>query len=153
MKTWRLASPYTSVGIYIGGENRGCPQPNLTASWFQGVVAQGWKTIATWVGPQAPCSSSSDSTQITPDPYWALLTGLAEGDKAADAALALGLPGNSAIYYDMESYSRSGVCADLAHDRAQLHQRVGTGAQQAGILRRLLQQPVLRRRRPRGVVR
>jgi hypothetical protein len=113
MRTWRLASPYTSVGIYIGGENRGCAQANLTATWFQGVVAQGWKTIATWVGPQAPCSTLTNTTTITSDPTWAELTGFAEADKAADAALALGMPGNSTIYYDMESYPRGGACSDL----------------------------------------
>ncbi|HEV7563130.1 MAG TPA: hypothetical protein VGO24_06470, partial [Solirubrobacterales bacterium] len=26
-------SPYRAIGVYIGGENRGCSQPNLTASW------------------------------------------------------------------------------------------------------------------------
>ena len=29
------ASPYRAVGIYIGGTNRACKQPNLTASWVQ----------------------------------------------------------------------------------------------------------------------
>ena len=30
LDTWWRSSPFTSVGIYIGGANRGCAQPNLT---------------------------------------------------------------------------------------------------------------------------
>src|SRR5215475_1240800 len=32
MQAW-LASPYRAIGIYIGGTNRGCAQPQLTSSW------------------------------------------------------------------------------------------------------------------------
>ncbi len=32
MAKWRSSSPYSSVGVYIGGANRGCSQPNLTSS-------------------------------------------------------------------------------------------------------------------------
>jgi len=43
MSAWRSASPYGAVGIYIGGSNRACAQPNLTAGW----VAQ--PALACWV--------------------------------------------------------------------------------------------------------
>ena len=39
MKDW-LASPYRSVGIYIGGVNRACAQSNLTAAWIQAIQAE-----------------------------------------------------------------------------------------------------------------
>jgi hypothetical protein len=30
------ASPYRAIGVYIGGVNRTCGQPELTASWVTG---------------------------------------------------------------------------------------------------------------------
>ena len=41
MADW-LASPYRAVGIYIGGINRACAQPNLTAGWIRQIQQQGW---------------------------------------------------------------------------------------------------------------
>lgn len=35
LAAWRGTSPYTGVNIYFGGRNRGCAQPNLTASWVR----------------------------------------------------------------------------------------------------------------------
>ena len=32
LAAWRGTSPYTGVNIYFGGRNRGCAQPNLTAT-------------------------------------------------------------------------------------------------------------------------
>ena len=43
MSAW-LASPYRAVGIYIGGVNRSCAQPQLTPSWVSSV-------ITTWPKP------------------------------------------------------------------------------------------------------
>ena len=40
MQAW-LASPYRAVGIYFGGPNRGCTQPNLTPEWASTQVAAG----------------------------------------------------------------------------------------------------------------
>ncbi|HEY8216683.1 MAG TPA: glycoside hydrolase domain-containing protein, partial [Acidimicrobiia bacterium] len=58
MSAW-LASPFRAIGIYIGGANRGCSQPNLTASWVATVLNQGWKLIPIYVGLQASCSTLS----------------------------------------------------------------------------------------------
>src|SRR5262249_43726610 len=33
MRAWRESSSFEAVGVYIGGRNRGCSQPNLTATW------------------------------------------------------------------------------------------------------------------------
>jgi hypothetical protein len=33
MDTWLGSSPYQAVGIYMGGVNRECAQPLLTAQW------------------------------------------------------------------------------------------------------------------------
>jgi Domain of unknown function (DUF1906) len=44
MQAW-LASPYRAVGVYIGGVNRACTQPNLTAAWVSAQQAAGWHLI------------------------------------------------------------------------------------------------------------
>jgi hypothetical protein len=53
MAAWRAASPYRAIGIYIGGNNRGCTQGNLTPDWVRTEVAAGWHLIPLYVGPQA----------------------------------------------------------------------------------------------------
>ncbi|HYP55052.1 MAG TPA: glycoside hydrolase domain-containing protein, partial [Solirubrobacterales bacterium] len=49
MSAWKR-SPYRSVGVYIGGLNRACSQPNLTANWVASQTAAGWYLIPTYVG-------------------------------------------------------------------------------------------------------
>jgi len=116
MGTWKSSSPYTTIGVYIGGANRGCAQPNLTRTWVNTVWGQGWKLLPIWVGPQAPCSSLSGTTRIPGDPLWAFLTGASEGSAAADAANALGLGWFAPIYADMEAYPRGGSCTTAVLD-------------------------------------
>lgn len=111
MSTWMASSPYTSVGIYIGGANRGCAQPNLTASWVNTVWKQGWKMLPIWVGPQAPCTTLGNTTKITSDPSQAYNQGWAQANAAADAANALGFL-SAPIYYDLEAYPRGGTCTE-----------------------------------------
>src|SRR5262249_37857327 len=89
MQTWWDNSPFTSAGIFIGGANRGCAQPNLTSSWVQSTITQGWRLIPIWVGPQAPCSSLS-SSKLPSDSYSALLAGITEGQAAAARLTSFG---------------------------------------------------------------
>jgi hypothetical protein len=104
MAAWE-DSPYRAIGVYIGGENRGCSQPNLTASWVSEQTAQGWHLIPTYVGLQAPTSSCSSCAKLTASQATAQ-GAAAAADAVADAsAVAIG-PG-SPIYFDMESYSRT----------------------------------------------
>lgn len=110
MATWWRSSPFTSVGIYIGGANRACSQPNLTRTWVTTIKGQGWSMIPIWVGPQASCTPLGGATKIPEDPFWAEVAGLVEADAAADAADALGLQWLDPIYYDMEAYPRGGRC-------------------------------------------
>src|SRR3954451_22315281 len=44
MDAW-LGSPYRAVGIYFGGNNRGCTQANLTAAWVARQQANGWHLL------------------------------------------------------------------------------------------------------------
>ena len=34
MNAWRAHSPYRAIGVYIGGSDEACAQPNLTSSWL-----------------------------------------------------------------------------------------------------------------------
>lgn len=111
MSTWKTSSPYTNIGIYIGGANRGCAQPNLTASWRSTVRSQGWKLLPIWVGPQAPCTNLGGTTKLSYDPYTAFLQGVNEAQAAADAASNLGFGWLAPVYYDMEGYTRGGTCS------------------------------------------
>ena len=104
MQTWWNNTPYWDVGIYIGGVNRACSQPNLTSSWATNVHNQGWSFYLIWVGLQAPCVSFSASTFST-DPATATSQGRQAADNAVVAAANLGFNGMNVYYFDMEAYN------------------------------------------------
>jgi hypothetical protein len=111
MGTWWTSSPFTSVGVYIGGANRGCKQPNLTSSWVTSVIGQGWKLLPIWVGRQASCTKLTGTTKLSPIGSVANSQGAAEATSAADAANALGFTWLAPIYFDMEAYTQGGACS------------------------------------------
>lgn len=102
MNAW-LASPYRSVGIYIGGAARACAQPNLTPTWITTVHAQGWQLIPTYVGLQAPCTGFTNRI----DPASAGPQGAQSADDAANLMVALGFTADASnpVYFDMEGYN------------------------------------------------
>ena len=102
MSAW-ASSPYRGIGVYIGGANRACSQPNLTASWVTAQTAAGWHLIPTYVGLQAPTSSCSSCAKLSSSQATAQGAAAANDAVAQAAAVAMG-PG-SPIYFDMESYS------------------------------------------------
>jgi hypothetical protein len=108
MQAWLSSSPYRAVGTYIGGVNRGCAQPNLTASWVSDQTTRGWTLIPTYVGLQAPCTTSSKPARI--DPLNAASQGRAAADDAVANAGPLGIGVGSAIYFDMEAYADDAAC-------------------------------------------
>lgn len=154
MAAW-AESPYRAIGVYIGGENRGCSQPNLTASWVSEQTGAGWNLIPTYVGLQAPTSSCTSCATLSSSTATAARQGgEAAEDAVADAQLA-GIGEGSPIYFDMESYSRtssatnatlsflaawttrlhglgyvSGVYSSSASGIADLASRLGTGYEQ-----------------------
>jgi hypothetical protein len=105
MSAWG-ESPYRAVGIYIGGTNMACAQPNLTAGWVRAESAAGWHLIPTYVGLQAP-SNSCGCAGINPGR--ASAQGAAAASDAANRASAVGIGPGSPIYFDMENYSRGGA--------------------------------------------
>ena len=124
MQAWG-ASPYRAIGIYVGGQNRTCAQPELTSSWVAAVAALGWRLIPIFKGRQPPCGGKPTDLKIVPS------AAAAEGSWAAGNAsqqvLALGMSKGSAIYYDMEAYTtgntscRNAVLAFLSAWTKQLH--------------------------------
>ena len=105
MSAWST-SPYRAVGIYIGGANMACAQPNLTAGWVSAQSAAGWHLIPTYVGLQAPrngCGCAAIS------PRRASVEGAASASDAVGHAAAIGIGPGNPIYFDMENYSRGGA--------------------------------------------
>ena len=101
MKAWKTGF-YGAAALYIGGRNRGCAQPQLTASWVKSVSASGWKLIPLYVGAQPPCQTSRNPERITATNAASL--GKKDGTDAVTKAAALGMKSGSAIYLDMEPY-------------------------------------------------
>ncbi|MFD5520896.1 glycoside hydrolase domain-containing protein [Streptomyces sp. NPDC127066] len=101
MKAWHTGF-YGAAAVYIGGKNRGCGQPNLTASWVKSVSTLGWKLIPLYVGAQPSCQTGSSPEKITTATAASL--GAADGADAVAKASALGMKAGSPVYLDMESY-------------------------------------------------
>ncbi|GAA3350300.1 hypothetical protein GCM10020358_75660 [Amorphoplanes nipponensis] len=126
MAAWRKASPYRGIGIYIGGNNRGCTQKELTAGWVHTQVAAGWHLIPLYVGPQASCTIATKKKNLISNAQ-AAAQGAAAAQDAAGQARALGLAAQSVLVYDMEAYRtddaacRQGVLAFMGAWTAKLH--------------------------------
>lgn len=104
MAAW-ASSPYRAIGVYIGGANRACSQPNLTTTWVGEQVAAGWSLIPTYVGLQAPGSSCGSCAKVSSSK--AALQGQEAAQDAVAEAEAVGIGPGSPIYFDMEAYTRT----------------------------------------------
>jgi len=105
LAAWRGRSPYTGVNIYFGGRNRGCAQPNLTATWVRSATAAGWSLVPTYFGDQPFCVFGTKPYRYTAS--GAAARGAADGADAVANARALGLLPGSALYADVEHYDRA----------------------------------------------
>lgn len=125
MAAW-AASPYRGIGVYIGGGNRACSQPNLTSTWVGEQVAAGWHLIPTYVGLQAPTSACSSCAKLSSTLSKATAQGAEEATAAVEEAAEIGMGPGSPIYFDMEAYTRttsssSAVLTFLSSWTSQLH--------------------------------
>jgi hypothetical protein len=109
MDRWRARSPFLGVGVYIGGSMRACAQPHLTRGWVSHQLRAGWKLLPIWVGPQASCSRfhrridrHAGSRGLYPGAH---RQGIAAARGARAAARALGIPGGSTLWYDIEAFA------------------------------------------------
>ena len=104
MAAWG-GSPYRAIGVYIGGANRACSQPNLTPSWVAAQTEADWHLIPTYVGLQAPTSACSSCAKLTSGQ--ATAQGVAAALDAVEEASAVAIGPGSPIYFDMEAYSQT----------------------------------------------
>ncbi|MFI2204477.1 glycoside hydrolase domain-containing protein [Streptomyces sp. NPDC020192] len=101
MKAWHTGF-YGAAAVYVGGKNRGCAQPNLTASWVKSVSTLGWKLIPIYVGAQPPCQSGANPEKLTASTAASL--GTQDAADAVAKSAALGMKAGSPVYLDMEPY-------------------------------------------------
>jgi len=108
MDAWRTSSPFWGIGVYVGGANRRCDQPNLDNAWVVTQIRRGWRVLPLWVGPQASCSTRQFSALVDPQPARdyaaARRQGVQEADRAVDTAQALGFAKHTTLWYDMENF-------------------------------------------------
>ena len=105
MSAWG-ASPYRAVGIYVGGVNEACSQPNLSPTWVAEESAAGWVMLPIYVGLQAPKNGCGCAGIV---PSQATSEGTAAADDAIDQAEANGISPGNPIYDDMEAYNTGGT--------------------------------------------
>lgn len=126
MRAWRR-SPYNAIGVYIGGANRGCAQPELTSGWVSRTTRMGWRLLPIFNGRQAPCGARPRRLEIRSTR--ATTQGRQAGQNAVENAKALGMRPGSGIYLDMENYNpsapkcRSAVLRFISGWTRQLHRR------------------------------
>ena len=109
MSNWWANSPYFYYGVYIGGINRACSNPNLSASWVTTVANQGWGLLPIWVGNQAPCAGYANP--ISYDVATAKQEGINSAINAMNTAFNYSFDIGTIIYLDIEGYSGSSTTA------------------------------------------
>ncbi|MFI1399512.1 glycoside hydrolase domain-containing protein [Streptomyces sp. NPDC020681] len=112
IQAWN-ASPYRAVGVYVGGVNRTCAQPQLTASWVSSVGALKWRLLPIYKGLQPPCGARPTDAKISLNVTTARTQGTNAATDMITKAKALGMQPGSAFYNDIEHYSQTDVpCRD-----------------------------------------
>jgi hypothetical protein len=94
MSAWRHRSRYRAIGIYIGGADLTCPQPNLTPAWVRAQAEAGWHLIPLYGGPQANLGQLTD-----PGPQ-----ARASALDAVRQARRFGFSPQTPLFYDMEGF-------------------------------------------------
>lgn len=112
MTAWLASSPYRAVGIYIGGNNRGCAQPQLTAAWVNAQRTAGWHLLPIYFGPQPFCTTSAKPNRFTA--AQASTSARAAANDAVVQARSLGLAAGSTIFLDIEAYNTSDAACRAA---------------------------------------
>lgn len=105
LAAWKGTSPYGTVNMYFGGNNRACAQPNLTPTWVRGATAGGWKLLPTYFGYQPYCMFGEKPNRYTATN--ATARGSSDASDAVAKAKALGVLPGSALYADVEHYDRT----------------------------------------------
>ena len=104
MTNWWVNTPYSSLGIYLGGQNSGGTNPGH--NYIASIMTTGYAVWLYWVGPQSACVNQGNLTHFSNTPSTAQSQGEAQADAAVAAATATGF-GNVYIVYDLEGYNTS----------------------------------------------
>jgi hypothetical protein len=115
MKVWGEQSPYSYIGVYIGGENAGCKNfPER--GWFKAVhtpnrYGVSWSFLPTWVGAQPACTTLGGSIGKFSENLETVQgeAGI-EVNRAVARAEKDGFAPGSIIYYDLEGYEGGAGC-------------------------------------------
>lgn len=104
MRAFWNNTPYSYWGVYIGGRDRACSQPNLTRTWVSDMLAMGWDILPIWVGPQNPCAGNQ-AVYFSTNTDTAYAQGKAEAKSAYAAWTSLSGASDVPIDYDLEAPS------------------------------------------------
>lgn len=108
MDAWWRSSPFSGVGIYIGGSMRACSQPHLTERWVRTQTRTGWRMLPIWVGPQATCTGYRHRISAARGTEGRYFVAREQGTRAAKgavhAARRLGLGRGTTLWYDIEYF-------------------------------------------------
>ena len=112
MTDWWTTTPYSGLGIYLGGENSGGINPGH--NYIASIMTTGYAVWLYWVGPQSACVNQAHLAHFSNDPGTAQSQGEAEADAAVAAATATGF-GSVYIVYDLEGYdTNNATCVTAA---------------------------------------
>jgi hypothetical protein len=125
MDAWLKNSPFLAVGIYISGNQRACrSQPNLTTTWVNTQLRNGWRLLPITLGPQSSCNprfpryglKTINARPGANGMYGrARAQGRAEAVNAVAAAQGLGIAPRSTLWYDIEGFDSTKIrCRESA---------------------------------------
>ena len=133
MRAFWHNTPFSNFGLYVGGADLGCPEPD--ASYVSTVQAMGWQFMPIWVGPQAPCSA--EPVRMSWDAATAYRQGKDEALASYRRLVALGMDtAGTPVVYDLENYDTgNGSCSDAVASfvRGWVEQMHVPPAQKAGV--------------------
>jgi hypothetical protein len=118
MNAWWHNTPWSWVGVYIGGSEMACSQPSLTSAWLNNQNRVGWRFSFIWVGAQAPCSGFG--VTFSSNTATAYQQGKNEAKAARAKLLSLGITNGAKgtpLTYDLEGFNPSSCNAQAAAHR------------------------------------
>jgi Domain of unknown function (DUF1906) len=112
MTNWWTTTPYSGLGIYLGGENSGGSNPGH--DYIANIMTTGYAVWLYWVGPQSACVNQAGLAEFSNTPSTAQSQGEAQANAAVSEANATGF-GNVYIVYDMEAFdTENSTCVTAA---------------------------------------
>jgi hypothetical protein len=102
MTNWWTTTPYSSLGIYLGGENSGGTNPGH--NYIANIMTTGYAVWLYWVGPQSACANQPGLAAFSNTASTAQSQGETQADDAVSEAESTGFA-NVYIVYDLEAFN------------------------------------------------